>query len=325
MNALPLKSGRTSGRGFTLVELLVVIGIIALLISILLPTLNRARQSANAAVCLSNERQIGLAMTLYANAHNGSLPLYYWNGDADPTGTGATDWAWLILPYLSGNGTSTYADTPTSGDPGSMWRLYKDKDTVTGTSATVGSEEVQTYGVHPHLFRFAPGPLNADLTYNPANARPGPADDGKSPYKLSQIPRASDMLLLMDAVQFGDGNGPDSWASYADLWLIQGNGTSWCQNWATLEQAVTQWPQGPDSGFNKDYPNVATMFADSGPGGGAATMLRFRHNANTQGNVLFADGHARGLRYNRPGLGGSELRFDNFILDNMSNGLRFAN
>ena len=65
------------------------------------------------------------------------------------------------------------------------------------------------------------------------------------------------------------------------------------------------------------------MFSDSGPGDGAATMLRFRHNGNSQGNALFADGHARGLHYNRPGLGGSELRFDNFILDNMMQGLRF--
>ena len=100
---------RRRSLGFTLVELLVVIGIIALLISILLPALNKARESAKSAQCLSNLRQIGQAFYMYGAQGARTYPPYNYPNAIE----GGTNFTWfqVVIPKTRPNTGSAGAVT----------------------------------------------------------------------------------------------------------------------------------------------------------------------------------------------------------------------
>jgi prepilin-type N-terminal cleavage/methylation domain-containing protein/prepilin-type processing-associated H-X9-DG protein len=146
--------GLDKSNGFTLVELLVVIGIIALLISILLPSLARAREMAVTIKSLSNLRQLGIGLEMYRNDHNGIYPFA-----TDETANPKKRWADLLFVYMKNH--EVYLSPA----------LYDDRERMSISFVhTIGTGQVVTYGGYGYNYQYLGNGRTLSFTMSPYNA-----------------------------------------------------------------------------------------------------------------------------------------------------------
>lgn len=183
-------------EAFTLVELLVVIGIVALLISILLPSLNKARESAKQVACSSNMRQIGIAMSLYCADNKNWFP----PNTLVPERPGNYWWPSRVYSYLNRNievfrcpaaseeevirGYGTWVELPTFP--------YRQYPLCYAANIYVG-KDLNLYATDPVGYKYM------------------------KPIKVTQITRAPETVWLIDSKQYpyNASAGSPNTASYS--------------------------------------------------------------------------------------------------------------
>jgi prepilin-type N-terminal cleavage/methylation domain-containing protein/prepilin-type processing-associated H-X9-DG protein len=273
---------RRRRQGFTLVELLVVIGIIALLISILLPSLNRARQAANAVDCSARMRQIGLAVHMYAAQWKGTLPPANTLGHGPGSAVVNKDkFQAVMLSELLGN------------PEWQVDRIFHDLDTI-DVKPGMSNNPYNADAKRPYTSHYTPNMrLFPVVPLVPDTAPPGLTGEqfpqarnfGKmaSWRNLGDVSNASEVAAWWDATQHtgwaGSQTGPNCAWYTADStdngsWY---NGTSYFM----LNAPGVDYNRTVISG-NKD---VSWGIHDAQGG------IRFRHNRNTTANILYLDGH----------------------------------
>jgi prepilin-type processing-associated H-X9-DG protein/prepilin-type N-terminal cleavage/methylation domain-containing protein len=192
--------GRARGRGFTLVELLVVIGIIALLIAILMPALSRARQQANQVKCAANLRQQGQAMAMYLNQWKA-----YPGHAAQGGGVTYAAWPTRLRTYLNNNQGVFHCP---SQDSGFEWQ------SKTGTGGGFATQADSAYGYNQGELLLNVFTIPFSYGYNDWGASGGqpvgPKEQrglggdlwiGGMELKIGRVKKAAEMIAIADNTQ----------------------------------------------------------------------------------------------------------------------------
>jgi prepilin-type N-terminal cleavage/methylation domain-containing protein/prepilin-type processing-associated H-X9-DG protein len=320
-----MKRTRHGRHAFTLVELLVVIGIIALLISILLPTLNRAKEQANLVACASNLRQIGQLVQIYTAENHGYLP--YGCAEMLPgTENAGTYNGWWDTPYWCwADSLQRLSNTRAPGDGGApLWGP--------GGQAKYEQNLAPDFGAVFHDYDTAGLPYEARVSDYLANPIilphtnyldprvVGTGGTGCCPIRsIAGIKRSSDTMMiwcgpqnLLNGVTVGYAfynAGPI--AAQLDQGCIMGGTYGFYYPSPAHPYNPSHYAELISIGNVLSPPPPGVSYSYNGFGGqpvklpllkwennddittnyGANCQMRFRHMGNTMVNSLFVDGH----------------------------------